>query len=46
MNIQVSKSIDEGIVVTIKCLGIVANFETMDDATEFIQSIIKNVTAF
>jgi hypothetical protein len=46
MNIQVTKSSDEGIVVTIKCLGLVANFETMDDATKFIQSVINNIKTF
>jgi hypothetical protein len=45
MNFQITK-FDGMIVIKIKVLGIEAKFLTMDEATEFVQSVIKNITSF
>lgn len=45
MGIEVRKA-DSVVIVVVTYLNLKAEFESMDDAAKFIQSIIENVTRY
>jgi hypothetical protein len=46
MKIEIKKENENCITVTIVLLEIYAEFETFDDATQFIQSVLYNINTY